>query len=169
MEDETSKSLPNNPQYQNNEYVDKLTLELLLNKNHYSKYLSKTDPKKYEDFREYKSKLRKYSVDIIDMTSQLIENPKSGKTTEIQESFNAYMNSILKYYELKEVEKANEYNENTYKNEEEEDVLFGNCDSDSEKDETTPVMKSFWGKERVVKKTTKLSAFDLGMFPQKNF
>jgi ATP-dependent helicase YprA (DUF1998 family) len=99
----------------------------------------------------------------------LILTPTRELAIQIQESFNAYMNSILKYYELKEVEKANEYNENTYKNEEEEDVLFGNCDSDSEKDETTPVMKSFWGKERVVKKTTKLSAFDLGMFPQKNF
>ena len=50
-----------------NEYIDKLTMELLLNKNHYSKYLAKTDPKKHDQFQEYKSKLRKYSVEIMDI------------------------------------------------------------------------------------------------------
>jgi hypothetical protein len=32
-----------------NEYIDKLTLELLINKTHYHKYLSKSDPKKYDE------------------------------------------------------------------------------------------------------------------------
>ena len=37
--------------------IDKLTLELLINKQHYSKCLSKTDPKKYDEFKGVNPKL----------------------------------------------------------------------------------------------------------------
>lgn len=146
-----------------NEYIDKLTLELLLNKNHYNKYLSTTDPKKYDEYKAFKSKLRKYSIDIVDITSQLIENPKKQYSCDIEESFNAYVNSIFKYYEIKALEKSNQF-------EEDDDILFGNIE-DPEEDENLqqaedePMMKSFWGKERVVKKKpTNLDNFDIRMF-----
>jgi hypothetical protein len=161
--------------------IDKLTLELLINKQHYSKYLSKTDPKKHDEYKEYKSKLRKYSVDIVDITSQLIENPKTMFSSEIEETFDAYVKSIFKYFEMKELEKANEYN-NDYKNED-EDVMFGNCDSlllkkqddnqenqennEEESQEQSPMMKSFWGKEKVIKKNSILPHYDMNMFQRK--
>ena len=97
--------------------IDKLTLELLINKQQYSKYLSKTDPKKYDEFKEYKSKLRKYAVDIVDMTSQLIENPNHPYSVEIEETFNAFSKSIFRYFEMKELEKSNEYNQDYKKDE----------------------------------------------------
>jgi hypothetical protein len=168
--------------------IDKLTLELLINKQHYSKYLSKTDPKKHDEYKEYKSKLRKYSVDIIDITSQLIENPKKMFSTEIEESFSCYIKSIFKHFEIKELEKSNEYNHNGYKNEDDEDVLFGNCDNnnllqgqenaqednaeneaDTEEQDSSPMMKSFWGKEKVIKQSSSIPYYDMNMFHKKSY
>jgi hypothetical protein len=142
-----------------NDHIDKLTLELLLNKNHYSKYLSKTDPEKYEKHKEYKAKLRKYSVDIIDITSRLIENPKEGISAEIEEGFNIYMKLLIRYFEMKELDNANEYN---HKEEEaDEDMLFGAID---EEPKELSASKSFWGKDRVLKKEKDINAFTMEMF-----
>ena len=92
-----------------NEYIDKLTLELLINKTHYHKYLSKSDPKKYDEYKEYKAKLRKYAIDIIDITSQLIEDPKKMYSNDIEDSFNSYVKSIIKYFEINILEFKFEY------------------------------------------------------------
>jgi hypothetical protein len=157
--DDSEPLLENTNDGTKNEYIDKLTMELLLNKNHYSKYLAKTDPKKHDQFQEYKSKLRKYSVDIMDLTSQLIENPKSAPSLDIDESFDAYVKSILRHFELKELENPQD------KKEEDEDMLFGEMN-------TEPLVpkpsKSFWGKERVVKNSSGLSA-DARAFSRGNF
>jgi hypothetical protein len=152
----TDQSLP-----KNNAEIDKLTLELLLNKNHYSKYLSKNDPKKYDEFREFKAKLRKYSIDIVDITSQLIENPKKPFSSDIEDSFLTYVKSIFRHLELKKMENSGSHNED------DDDVLFGNFDKPDETnddDESTPMIKSFWGKTQVVKKQSDFANFDIRMF-----
>ena len=147
---------PDQPLPKNNAEIDKLTLELLLNKNHYSKYLSKNDPKKYDEFREFKAKLRKYSIDIVDITSQLIENPKKPFSTDIEDSFLTYVKSIFRHLELKKMENSSSHNED------DDDVLFGNFDKPD--DESTPMIKSFWGKTQVVKKQSDFANFDMRMF-----
>ena len=149
------------PLPKNNAEIDKLTLELLLNKNHYSKYLSKNDPKKYDEFREFKSKLRKYSIDIVDITSQLIENPKKPFSSDIEHSFLTYVKSIFRHLELKKMENSGSQHED------DDDVLFGNFDKPDETnddDESTPMIKSFWGKTQVVKKQSDFANFDIRMF-----
>ena len=49
--------ISNNSILPSNSSLDKITLELLINKKQYSKYLSKSDPSKYEEhktfFRDY--------------------------------------------------------------------------------------------------------------------
>jgi len=162
MEEENNLLNNDTNSYMKNEYIDKLTLELLLNKNHYNKYLSNTDPKRYEEFKEYKSKLRKYSVDIIDITSQMIENPKKGLSSDIEETFDAYVKSIIRYYEMKEIEKNDNNTTNEYQKED-EDVMFGNCEEEPVSEEE-PIMKSFWGKEKVVKKQSNMIQYDMNMF-----
>lgn len=154
--EDSEQSLPNN-----NAEIDKLTLELLLNKNHYSKYLSKNDPKKYDEFREFKAKLRKYSIDIVDITSQLIENPKKPFSTDIEDSFLTYVKSIFRHLELKKMENSGSQHED------DDDVLFGNFDKsedDQGDDESTPMIKSLWGKTQVVKKQSDFANFDMRMF-----
>jgi hypothetical protein len=141
-----------------NEYIDKLTMEYLLNKNHYSKYLAKTDPKKHDEYQAYKAKLRKNAVDIIDLTSQLIENPKSAPSIDIEETFDHYVKSIMRHIELKEMEKPKGKSE-----EEDDDILFGTIDNES-----SEPSKSFWSNERVVKKSSGVNsdirAFSRGKF-----
>lgn len=154
--EDSDQSLP-----KNNAEIDKLTLELLLNKNHYSKYLSKNDPKKYDEFREFKAKLRKYSIDIVDITSQLIENPKKPFSTDIEDSFLTYVKSIFRHLELKKMEISGSQNDD------DDDVLFGNFDkpnSEEHDDESTPMIKSLWGKTQVVKKQSDFANFDMRMF-----
>jgi len=132
------------PPASSNEYIDKLTLELLLNKSHYSKYLSNTDPEKYEKYKEFKSALRHRSADIIGITNQLIDNPKSDIHLDINEAFEQYARSILTYLEMKEMENPEHYE----KQKEEEDTMFGTMDPDP------PASKphsSFWSKEKVYK------------------
>jgi hypothetical protein len=135
-----------------NEYIDKLTMELLLNKNHYAKYLANTDPKKHDEYKSFKSKLRKHSVDIIDITSQMIENPKDALSADIEEAFDIYVKSILRHFELKEFESPPE------KQESDEDILFGQMD------ETPSASQSFWGKDRVVKKSASPFSADIRAF-----
>ena len=148
-----------------NEYIDKLTLELLINKTHYNKYLSKSDPKKYDEYKEYKAKLRKYAIDIIDITSQLIEDPKKMYSNDIEESFHAYVKSIIKYFEIKEIQDANTHSE--YNNEDE--VIFTKFDNGTnQSDENTDQMKSYWGKEKVVKKPSSFVHYDMNLFRKKN-
>ena len=148
-----------------NEYIDKLTLELLINKTHYHKYLSKSDPKKYDEYKEYKAKLRKYGVDIIDITSQLIEDPKKMYSNDIEESFHSYVKSIIKYFEIKEIQDSNTQSE--YNNEDE--VIFTKFDNENnQSDENSDQMKSYWGKEKVVKKPSSYVHYDMNMFRKKN-
>ena len=148
-----------------NEYIDKLTLELLINKTHYHKYLSKSDPKKYDEYKEYKAKLRKYGVDIMDITSQLIEDPKKMYSNDIEESFHSYVKSIIKYFEIKEIQEANTQSE--YNNEDE--VIFTKFDNENnQSDEKSDQMKSYWGKEKVVKKPSGYVHYDMNMFRKKN-
>jgi hypothetical protein len=129
-----------------NEYIDKLTMELLLNKSHYSKYLAKTDPKKHDEFQAHKANLKKHAANIMDITSHLIDAPKSAPSLDIEEAFDAYAKSILRHFELKDLEQPQK--------EEDEDVLFGQIDNEP----TVEPSQSFWGKERVVKKPSGLTA-----------
>lgn len=143
-----------------NDQIDKLTMELLLNKNHYSKYLQHTDTKRFDEFKAFKTKLRKHSIDIIDITSELIENPRKTINKDIEESFEIYVKSIIRYLEIKESNK-----EPSFQKEEDEDVLFGNMEEPSieEADETKEPKKSLWGKERVIK-SKKISPADMHLF-----
>ena len=152
---DTTQILP-----RNNDQIDKLTIELLLNKNHYSKYLQHTDTKRFDEFKAFKSKLRKHSVDIIDITSDLVENPRKTINKDIEESFEIYVKSIIRYLEIKESNK-----EPSFQKEEDEDVLFGNMEEPSieDLDETKEPKKSLWGKEKVIK-SKKISPADMHLF-----
>lgn len=144
-----------------NEQIDKLTMELLLNKNHYSKYLQHTDIKRFDEFKAFKLKLKKHSIDIVDITSNLVENPKTPINKDIEEAFEIYVKTIIRYLEIKETGNAH-----SFQKEDDEDVLFGNMEIDQpneEIDETKEPKKSFWGKDRVIK-SNKLSPADMHLF-----
>jgi hypothetical protein len=138
----------------NNE-LDKLTLELFMNKKNYKKYLEKTDPKKYSDMQLHNIEIQKYRGTILTMTDDLLENPNLQITTEINEIFDAYTKIIIRYLKHKEIENNLETCE--------EDVMFGTMDEEVQSDST--YMKSYWSGEQVVKRSAKdISKFGVDMF-----
>ena len=55
--------------------IDKLTLELLMNKTNYNKYIEKTNPEKHKEQREFHQKIKKYGPQIQGLTRRFLENP----------------------------------------------------------------------------------------------
>ena len=130
--------------------IDKLTLELLINKSQYKKYLSKADPEKYKSNQEHLEKISKYRRKILDVFSQLLEDPDKQITTSLNEDFDHFVKSCISHFEMKELENHG----NHFEKEEEEDdeVMFGNCDEKNDLIEPDiSKSKSFWGKS-IVKK-----------------
>lgn len=132
----------------NNEFIDNITLELLMNKGQYNKYISKKHPEKYEKVKEFQEKLYKYKYDIIDLTKDLLENPEKEVTNEVNDIFEAYAKKLIHYFEMKEVETGNLFTPRPYNNDE-DDMMFEKIDEPT----PTPVNygESLWGK-RITKK-----------------
>ena len=131
---------------QSNEAIDKLTLELLINKNQYNKYLSQTNPEKYKQHREHLDKVSKYRGKIMAMFSQLIENPEKQITTKINESFDHFVRTCINHFEMKELDYQTSHEKEV---EDEDDTMFGNCESISENEpliDTSYASGSLWGK-----------------------
>jgi hypothetical protein len=153
MED-TVEDLPQNPN------IDKLTLELFMNRNIYKKYVAKNEPEKYEKTMIHHENIRKYKHRILDLTQQLLEDPTKQITTETNEIFDAYSRTLIRHFQQKDIEKGTE----NYRGfQDQDDVLF-----DPEIMEDRPSQpaqsSSFWGKDRVVKSQTSISQYDMNMF-----
>ena len=146
--------------------IDKMTIELLMNKTQFNKYLLKTDPKRALEQTEFIENIRKHKRQILYLTNQLIDNPTNPVTTEVNDAFELYVKTLIRHFKTKEIERANEYNRDDDDESSTEDVMFENMDEE-------PVleceeMRSFWGKDRVKKKPTpNVSAFAMGIIPRK--
>jgi hypothetical protein len=136
--------------------IDKLTLELLTNKNQYKKYLAKTDPEKHRASQEYLEKIEKYRYKIQSMFTQLLDDPEKQITHEISEDFHSFVKTAIHHFEMKELERETD----TYSYREDEDVLFGNCDERDEmiEHDGPSTTKSFWGKPIIKKGREQLPA-----------
>ena len=136
----------------NNEMIDKLTLELLMNKSHYKRYIANADPTKHAEMVKHNSLITKYKYKMMNLTNEMLSNPSKQITTNVNDAFNGYVKTLIQYFQMKELEnKSNEHSDD-------EDVLFGNMAEDDcaraesePNDVVEPVMKSFWGGSRVVK------------------
>jgi hypothetical protein len=115
--------------------IDKLTLELLMNKSQYNKYLAIKDPNKYEEVQQHLEKVLKYRDRIMQITDQYCENQNAQNSIELDEAFSNYLKSCIRFIEMKELEEEPKYEKDI------EDTMFVN---------PSP-MKSFWGKGAVKK------------------
>ena len=79
-----------------------------MNKKQYHKYVSKTDPKKHEEHQEYLSNIAKYEPRIVSMTKELLKNPDHPITTDVNEAFENYIQTCIRYFRMKEWEKTTE-------------------------------------------------------------
>ena len=108
--------------------IDKLTLELLMNKTQYNKYLAIKDPSKYEELQEHLEKVAKYKDTIMQITEEYLDDRNKQNSTELDEAFSNYIKSCIRFIEMKKMEEEPRYEKET----DAEDVMFGPT-------------KSFWG------------------------
>jgi hypothetical protein len=147
--------------------IDQLTLSLLMNKNHYRKYVSQTNPEQHAVENQRISDNRKYRSRIMDLTSRLLDSPDTQITTDVDQIFVAYTKRLVQYFKMQDMEKQNRSHNGCYeKDDPDEDVLFGNMDETPSADQTCTA--SFWGKDRVVKKgNLPVASYDMRMFSKR--
>ena len=73
------------------EGIDKITLELLMNKAQYNKYLAIKDPNKYEEVQQHLEKVAKYRNRIMQITDEYCENQNTQNSIELDEAFSIQM------------------------------------------------------------------------------
>jgi len=156
--------------------IDQITLDLLMNRQQYKKYLAKSDPTKHIENEEHLQKIWKYRNRISEFTDELLKNPEAMITLDVNQAFERYVRTLIRYFEMKELEKKDV------------DVLFEDMDddeeeahrmsiaekekleierkmellskADKEQQQGSSVTKSYWGKE-TVKKTQTMADFFL--------
>ena len=110
------------------ETIDKLTLELLMNKNTYSRYIEKTDPSKHKEEKQFRKKINKYKARMLSLTIKHLDDPNFQINNELSTMISEYARTFIKYFEMNDLEISCFYNNE--KEEEDEDTLFGKIDTE---------------------------------------
>ena len=101
--------------------MDKFTLECLVNKQTYKKYLAKHDPESFHESEELYEKLRLHKSNIESITEFLLLNPDSENYNRtLRESFEAYMKSVLYHIEIE----SETHNNAIYEEDEPDEMLI---------------------------------------------
>lgn len=136
------------------ENIDKMTMELLMNKSKYNKYIAKTDPKRYDDQQKEADKIRKYATRIATLTEELLEDPHKSIQSDINECFMNYVKTCIYHFETKDYEQKGIKDSYEKDDDDGEDTMFGddcNNDNDVNSDNNTEDTRdkrgsSYWGK-----------------------
>jgi hypothetical protein len=150
-----------------NKNIDKITLELLMNNQMYNKYLSKADPKKYEENQKFKDNLQRHKSRLIKMTENLINDPKKQINNEICETFLNYINACVKFIETKDLEEQT--TKDSYSSDEEE-MLFDekHMNNTNHTDTAIDFPKSYWGQPVIKSKNAQINN-DIRAFASKQY
>jgi len=89
-------------EFTNSALVDKITMEYMMNKHHYKKYLSKTNNIKYEETKQQIQKVQKYQEYIAKIVQELIKDfieygSFTKYNTDINHFFESFMISSIRY------------------------------------------------------------------------
>lgn len=86
-------------------YIDKITMECMMNKKHYKSYLEKTNPTKLKNSRELQNKIKKNVIFIESIFDDLLENSKqkiigdNKYNHNVQKSFDTFIQHTLDHIE----------------------------------------------------------------------
>ena len=147
----------------NNTDMDELTLALLMNKNHYRKYVAQTNPEQAILDNQTINDIHKYRNRILKITSDMIDSPDVQISTDINQIFNTYTKHLIRHFKMKDDERHhnNQYNE-------EDDTLFGNMNDNTDTSSYSQPTNSLWGKDRVIKKgNLPIANYDMRMFSKR--
>lgn len=129
---------------ESNTFVDKITLELLVNKSQYHKLVSKNNPEEFQQIQSHYSEIDEYKDVILELTEELLNNRYKNVSTEVNDLFDGYVKAVINHYKMKEIESKNNYNKY-----DDVDTMF---DRIHEEPEPINVDKSVWGKSIVKRK-----------------
>lgn len=123
-----------NPNVLSNSDIDKLTLELLVNKSKLQPYLAKSDPNEYRRLMERQQLYLKHKQRIESFTYQLLEqHTRSNQpllvSKDIQSVFDVFIDKCIYHFEKlcdAETEDSHLYYGNSDEDND-EDVMFSNC------------------------------------------
>lgn len=83
--------------------MNRMTMELLLNKTHYAKYLTKTDSTKHAEYQQFVDSLCKFRDPMVDITQRLIREPNSTMfSQDMLDSFQTYAQSVIRFLEIQQ-------------------------------------------------------------------
>ena len=116
--------------------INQITLECLINKNCYNKYLMNHDKVKYDEIEHHFSTIKKHREKLMNMFRNYLDDKDYQLNSTLDELFSNFVKTAIQHIEFKESENNNKYYENHDENED-EDTLFGSVNED-------PVA-SFWG------------------------
>ena len=151
--------------------MDKLTLELFTSKNTYRKYLAKTDPETFqkqvmlqEKIDENKSEILERIEEMLDSTNSLTDPyPLTGPypSQELREMFERFVFALLQEIESAKLRQrpdspflVEDYSEQNREEDDDEEMFPVTKMSSSDVLEREPEKKSFWSKDRVIKRET---------------
>lgn len=124
--------------------MNDVTMQLLMNKGNYDKYVVKNNPEKMLETNEFIRDLQKYRSEILNITEEYINVSNTDINSYINDSFQEYAKSIIKYLKYKEIMYENQFNEeNDYQ--QSDDTIFTNFDDNLPR-------KSYWSSEQIIKK-----------------
>ena len=148
----------------NNTDMDELTIALLMNKNHYRKYVEQTNPEQAILDNQTIDDKRKYREKILQITANMIDSPDMEISTDIYQIFNTYTKHLIRHFKMKDDER---HHNDQYNNE--DDTLFGNMNDDTDTSSySQKSTSSLWSKDRVVKKwNLPIANYDMRMFSNK--
>jgi len=128
-----------------NAFVDKVTLEFLMNKNHFRRYVAKVDPERHLENQRHLDNIAKYRTPLLALFTDLLDEPEKQVSLDVNEAHEAFVKMAIRFFQTKEMDQDSN------------DILF---DEDVLERGTKPTKKggylsyptsSFWGRERVVK------------------
>jgi hypothetical protein len=122
-------------------FTDSITLEFMMNKNIYHRYLEKRDNTKFLEIREKQKKIQKYKNNIRNISNYILDDlcddiddsknqtrsQKYKYGLDIIENFNRFIEKCILHIETKD-------NHNNY-NHEDDNILFSHCDDDDDDDD----------------------------------
>lgn len=117
-----------------NKFADEASLQFLVNRQQYKKYISANDEIKSREIKIFQDKLESFKNEIVAITKDYCENPDIQLSSELDEIFEAYAKHCIKHLEMKELESKDSSHE--------DDMLFGKINHNK----PTESFHSFWGK-----------------------
>jgi len=130
--------------------IDNLTLQFLLNNKSYQKIMTRKEDSVYNK----QSKMKEHKSTILKIVENIINNDAEDCSNEMLDTFNVFVKSIYKHWELVEIQNNNNFNKNENENENENENDEKPYNNDDDNDTMFDNMQgSLWGSEKVNKIT----------------